>query len=246
MKRFFLALRFLTVYPFGSDPDVSAEDLAASTLYYPLVGALLGIILFWFWQAAKGIWPVFLASALTVALWVFLTAGLHLDGLMDMFDGLGVRGNREKRLTVMKDSRVGAFGAQAAVLAVFLKIAAVAALSAEIRHVPVLILAPVAGRTAMVALLGTCRYARPEGGLGKDFTEGTHIRHVLLSVVLFLLLGLPAVGTGIVPVFLAQAVLFLLFRAFVQRNFGGITGDITGAACEWAELAILVTAPLFL
>lgn len=246
MKRFMLALRFLTVFPFGSDGEATADDLAGSAVYYPLVGAILGMVLFWFWQAARTIWPVFLVSALTVTLWVALTAGLHLDGLMDTFDGLGVRGNREKRLAVMRDSRVGAFGAQAAVLSVFLKIAAVSALSAGPSQFPALMLAPVAGRTAIVAFMGTSRYARDGEGLGKAITEGTGWPHLIAALFLFLILGYAAVGANILWVFLSQLIFFAILRRFVQQNFGGITGDVLGAVCEAHELALLILAPLVL
>lgn len=241
-----LALRFLTVFPFGRDEDVTAEDLAGSTAYYPIVGGMLGLILYWFWQFSRTTWPVFLASALTVTLWVLLTAGLHLDGLMDTFDGLGIRGDRLRRLEVMRDSRVGAFGAQAAIFMVFLKIAAVAALSADARHFPALLLAPVAGRAAMVAFMSTSRYAREGEGLGRVFADRTGTGHLLASILFFLLLGFPAVGLSIIWVMLAQATVFLVVRTFLLHNFGGVTGDILGAVCELHELSLLLLAPLVL
>lgn len=246
MRRFFLALRFLTIVPLGRDGDITVDDLAGSTVFYPLVGGLLGLVLFWSWQFARSAWPVFLASALTVTLWVIVTAGLHLDGLMDTFDGLGIRGDMERRLTVMRDSRVGAFGAQAAVLMVFLKIAAVSALAANPAHYPLLILAPIAGRTAMVAMMSTSRYARAGEGLGRAFTEKTGTWHLAAALLFFLILGLWTAGSAILVILLLQAGVFLSLRAFALKNFGGVTGDIMGAACELHELSVLLLAPLVL
>lgn len=240
-----LALRFLTVLPFGSDQDVTADDLAASSYYYPVVGAIIGLILYWTWTYGRTTWPIFLASALTVTLWAVLTAGLHLDGLMDTFDGLGVRGDRERRLEVMRDSRVGAFGAQAAVFAIFLKIAAVSALGAKPAMAMALISAPIVGRTAMVALMGTGNYARAGAGLARAFVEGTGKKHVILTLVLFIILGYAAMGTILLPILLTQLLVFLTLRWFFKTNFGGITGDLLGAACEIHELSLLIVIHLF-
>lgn len=246
MKRFMLALRFLTIFPFGKDHDVTDDDLAASSYYYPVVGAILGLILYWTWTFAKATWPVFLASALTVTLWAVLTAGLHLDGLMDTFDGLGVRGDRERRLEVMRDSRVGAFGAQAAIFAIFLKIAAVSALGAKPAMATALILAPSVGRTAMVALMGTGNYARSGAGLARSFVAGTGKSHVVLTLLLLLILGFAAMGTILLPILLSQFLVFLILRWFFETNFGGITGDLLGAACEIQELSFMILIHLFL
>lgn len=246
MKHFFQALRFLTVFPLGKDDELTADDFAGSTIYYPIVGALLGLVLFIFWQWGRTVWPVFLASALTVTLWVALTAGLHLDGLMDTFDGLGVRGDLERRLEVMRDSRVGAFGVQSAVLLIFLKIAAVSALAANPTYFPALILAPLAGRTAMVVLMSSCRYARAGEGLGRLFVEGTNRWHLVAAVLFFLFLGLLAVGSAIFPLLLLQAVMLFLLRRFLLNSFGGATGDLLGATCEIHELSVLLLMPLIL
>jgi adenosylcobinamide-GDP ribazoletransferase len=246
MRRFFLALRFLTVFPLGSDPEVTAQDLAGSTAYYPLVGLILGLVLYLFQQFGQHVWPAYLTAALTVALWLLLTAGLHLDGLMDMFDGLGVRGDRERRLAVMRDSRVGAFGAQAAILLLLLKTAAVWAVIQDGGYGVVLLLAPIAGRTAMVALMATCGYARQGEGLGRVFTEMTGKRHLAAALVIFALAGVAAAALAFLPLFLGLAAIFIVWRLFVLKNFGGITGDIIGATCEMHELAALLLAPLLL
>ncbi|MCR3922225.1 MAG: adenosylcobinamide-GDP ribazoletransferase [Firmicutes bacterium] len=246
MKRFFLALRFLTVFPVGGDGEVTAEDLVGSTLYYPVVGLLVGLVLYGFWLWASSLWPVFLTAALTVTLWELISAGLHLDGLMDTCDGLGVRGNLERRLEVMKDSHVGAFGAQAAIFAMLLKVMAVAALSNDVAYYPLLILAPLTGRSVMVTLMSTCKYARASGGLGKVFVDSTGTRQLLVTLFLYGLMGYIIIGWKIMLVTLALAIFFSIFRFFFNHNFGGITGDILGAICELHELAVLIIAPLLL
>ena len=241
MKRFFIALRFLTVYPFGGDAEVTTDDLVGSAVYYPLVGVLIGLLLYGFWLWASTVWSTLLAAALTVTLWELISAGLHLDGLMDTFDGLGVRGNLEKRLAVMKDSRVGAFGAQVLVLAMLLKILAVASLQTNPR---LLIMAPLIGRTVMVAFMATCAYARPSGGLGKIFVDAVGSTQLLLTSLLCLVLSFAVLGRQIIYLVPAVTVFFLILRCFFKINFGGVTGDLLGAACELHELAVLLLAPL--
>ena len=171
---------------------------------------------------------------------------MHLDGLMDTFDGLGVRGDLERRLAVMRDSRVGAFGVQSAALMIFLKIAAVSALAANPAHYPALILAPLAGRTAMVAIMSTCSYARAGEGLGRIFVEGTGRWHLASAVLFFLFLGLLVVGSSIFLLFLVQTVILFLLRIFFLSNFGGATGDLLGATCEVHELSVLILVPFIL
>jgi len=242
LKRFFLALRFLTIFPYGGgNADVSEEDLCVSTVYYPLAGGIVGALLSLFFVMAGKVLPALLTAVLTVTAWVIITAGLHLDGLMDTFDGLGVRGNLEKRLDVMRDSRVGAFGVLAAVLLLLLKTAALATLSPEIKW-PVLFMAPVAGRTAMVALMATSRYARAGQGLAKSFVEGTGLYQLAVSFTLFALLGWLSLGGRVLIFALIQVIIFLLLRKTSQSWFGGVTGDLLGAACEIHEFTALLSA----
>lgn len=247
MKRFFLALSFLTILPAGiKERDITVEDLCASTVYYPMVGAVIGVVLSFAFSWSVVFWPPLVAGALVVTVWVVLTAGLHLDGLMDTFDGLGVRGDLARRLEVMRDSRVGAFGVQAAVLLLLLKTAALAALAGQPRALSVLFLAPVAGRTAMVAFMAVGKYARSGEGLAKVFVEGTERGHMVIAVVLFLLFGTLALGGGLPALVAVQLVLFLMIKKFFRTRFGGVTGDLLGAACEIHELAALLSALVIL
>ncbi|NLP37243.1 MAG: adenosylcobinamide-GDP ribazoletransferase [Firmicutes bacterium] len=238
MHRFFLAMRFLTVWPFDSDREITEADLVGSTVYYPLVGTILGFVLYFLWLGFNTIGTTFIAATLTVAFWELITAGLHLDGLMDTFDGLGVRGNREKRLAVMKDSRVGAFGAQVLFFAMAVKIAAVAGLEAE--NALLLVLAPLAGRTAMVALMATCQYAHNNPGLGKTFADLTGTKQLAIALVLYLLCGFALCGLQIFLFTACCALFFFLWRYFLLVNFGGVTGDLLGATCQLLEIAALI------
>jgi adenosylcobinamide-GDP ribazoletransferase len=241
LRRFFLALSFLTIIPYGAGGQAGERDMSSSTVYYPVVGAVVGALLTFLFDAAGMLFPVPLASALTVAAWVIITGGLHLDGLMDTFDGLGIRGDMARRLEVMRDSRVGAFGVMAAVLLLLLKTAALAGLPAEISRA-VIFMAPVAGRAAMVALLATSRYARAGEGLAKPFTEGTGLPHLAMNFLFFSLFAWLSLGSASLVFASVQAVAFLLLRKAWHSRFNGVTGDLLGAACVIHELVALLTA----
>lgn len=246
MRLFMLALRFLTVFPFGRDGEITEADLAGSTYFYPIVGAIMGLSLYLTQWLCRWLWPPLLSAALAVTVWALLSAGLHLDGLMDTFDGLGVRGDRQRRLAVMRDSRVGAFGVQAAVFVIGLKIAAVYALTADANSLPALFLAPVAGRSAMVGLMGLGWYARGGEGLGRVFIDRTDKKQAVFALLAFVLLGFPAAGTAVIWLTGIMLGFFALLRTFFNRNFGGITGDLLGAACELHELVLLLSFSLII
>ena len=119
MKPLFYAVAFLTRIPVPFRFD--ARDRTKSTAYYPLVGLLIGGVIAAFDGLIAVHFPPLVRAVLVTACWVFITGGLHLDGLMDVFDGLGSHREPERILAIMKDSRVGAMGVLAAVLILLLK-----------------------------------------------------------------------------------------------------------------------------
>lgn len=240
MKSILLALSFLTILPAGARGEVSEKELVSSTCAYPLAGLLLGGLLSAVYAAARMVWPPPLVAGLLVAVWIVLTAGLHLDGFMDTFDGLGVQGDRARRLAVMKDSRMGAFGVQSAVLLILLKVFALWSLADSAFMYPALILAPVAGRTAMVVLMSAGRYARAEGGLGGLFVDGTGLFHALAVLLQLVPLSFALLHWAAVPFLAVFALLNLGLNVFFSSAFGGVTGDLLGGACEFQELVALL------
>ena len=176
---------------------------------------------------------VLLVTALAV-----MTGGLHLDGLIDTFDGLFVGRDPETRLAAMDDPRAGAYGVIAVVCVILLKVAALTALAGQTRTVA-LLLAPCLGRWAIVQATWLFPYARPEG-LGRAFKDGMRARHVgLAGLAVFAAatwLGGP-VGVGL---FAASAACVWIAGALVATRLGGLTGDTYGALCELTETSVLV------
>jgi adenosylcobinamide-GDP ribazoletransferase len=238
------ALRFLTRLPVPLlDPRASqgAAELGRALAFFPLAGAALGAILAAAaWALAPHLAPGALAVLLVAAL-AALTGGLHLDGLADVADGLGGgHGDPVRTLAIMRDSRIGAFGAAALALVLLLKVAALSELLGRGEAGWSLFCAATLARTAAVPLVVLFPYVRPEG-LGRAFHDGGGPREVAIAAVL----GAAAVAwpgvRAIAPAAASLATAALVALA-VRRRLGGLTGDAYGAAIELAEAAFLLVA----
>jgi adenosylcobinamide-GDP ribazoletransferase len=240
MGSLILAIRFLTIVPVPGREAAGPSALGWAAWWFPVVGLLLGIALAIAGRAADALFPPLVAAALLVTGWKVATGGIHLDGVADCLDGLAGR-DPARRLAIMRDSRIGVFGAAGLILLCLLTVAALAALAASLR-LRVLVLAPVIGRVAPL-LAGACLApATPGQGLGAAFaaglSRGAGPAHVVASGVLAAWL----LGIGGVAVAAAAWSLALLAAAFVARRLGGLTGDVLGAVVEVAELGTLLGA----
>ncbi len=234
-----LALTFLTIWPFPRGLQANAAQLAAAMVWFPLVGALLGAVL---WLAAAGLMHLvtpLIAAALTLTLLVVATRGLHLDGLADTIDGLGGGHTPERSLAIMKDSAVGAFGVLGLVSVLLIKFALLAHVLGT-GSLPALVVFPVAGRWAMVALAYVSPYARREGGLGEAMTLGVSARHFLAATLMAVLIAGVAGGAAGLLALVAVGGLTWLASRWFRRRLGGITGDVLGATNEVGEAVALL------
>ncbi|HEX5657709.1 MAG TPA: adenosylcobinamide-GDP ribazoletransferase [Polyangiales bacterium] len=231
------AILFLTRIPLPT-LKLDERDFARGAGFFAWVGVLIALPLY----AASRLVPALgasLAAVITVALWVLITGGLHLDGLADSVDGLsGGRGDRARTLEIMRDSRIGSHGALALVLLIGLKWAALERAFAIAQ--PIWLMAPVAARFACTLLLVAFPYARTDG-LGSPF--------VGLPRAPALITAAGALGVAVVllgPLSLVPALIASLCAVGVALRMssllGGLTGDVYGAAIELAELAALLEA----
>ncbi|OUM04578.1 adenosylcobinamide-GDP ribazoletransferase [Pseudomonas syringae] len=242
MLPFWIALQFLGSLPIRLPGMPRPEELGRSLLFYPLVGGVFGTLLLGLHALLSGT-PLMLHAALLLSAWVLLSGGLHLDGLADSADAwLGGFGDRERTLSIMKDPRSGPIAVVTLVLVLLLKLAAIVALIESHNSIG-LLLAPLAGRGAMLALFLGTPYVR-SGGLGQALAD--HLprslgRKVLLvSAAVCVLLA----GWSGVAVLLVSAVCFFWLRQLMMRRLGGTTGDTAGAMLELLELAVLLTLAL--
>ncbi|MEE1925050.1 adenosylcobinamide-GDP ribazoletransferase [Pseudomonas sp. 148P] len=241
MLPFWIALQFLSSLPVTLPGMPEPRQTGRSLLFYPLVGLLFGLLLWAFDTLLQGTQPL-LHAALLLSAWVLLSGGLHLDGLADSADAwLGGFGDRERTLLIMKDPRSGPIAVVTLVLVLLLKFCALLALI-EAGQGALLVLAPVIGRAALLALFLGTPYVRP-GGLGQALAE--HLpRHAAGWVLALTAAGCLWLG-GIWPL-MASAIAFYALRRAMLRRLGGTTGDTAGALLELLELAVLLSLALSL
>lgn len=193
--------------------------------------------------------PASVAAFLFVGLLVLCSGGLHEDGLADLADGFGGGMNRDRKLSIMKDSRIGAYGVLALILVTGLKIAAIAALysnGSAVEFFAQLILAILASRFVMLVLWYTLKHARSDGLAVMAGRPGRRAVELAGGLVLIaLILAFPLVGGKSIVGLLAMAVLAVMWTgSLAMRHIGGQTGDVLGASQQIAEAAILTTFTL--
>lgn len=217
----------------------TAKEMGRSLLYYPLVGVIIAallILLAWILRPISDPW---ITAAILLTTWVWLTGGLHLDGLADSADGwIGGMGNRERTLAIMKDPSCGPAGVMSIVLLLILKLTALQALithnSADLLMMPLLL-----GRAGIIALFLKLPYVRVQGmgELAAKALPRLQGWAVLIGCTLLITLYWQLLGIRVVLVWVGTW--YLLQRAMQQR-LGGITGDTIGGACEIMETTILL------
>jgi adenosylcobinamide-GDP ribazoletransferase len=237
------AFTFLTVLPVARAAS-GRGDLRHVAAFFPIVGLAIGAVLAGAAWLARGHLPHPLAAVLLVALGAALTGGLHLDGVADLFDGLGHGGRDPRRaLEIMRDSRIGAHGAVALILLLAAKSLAVAVLL-ERGQLSALAVFPAAARGCVVPFIVALRPARREGlgwALHRASGPGDALCAVLLAAAA--VAAVPALGgAGLAAAALAALLAAAACAAWARLRLGGLTGDVHGAAIELAEAAFLIVA----
>lgn len=240
---FWNALRFLTVIPASSVERVEEDWLMRAAKYFPLVGIIVGSFSAIVLLLAGGIWSGVLPPLLAIATSIALTGALHEDGLADTADGLGGGRSRQGRLAIMKDSRIGTYGALALGLTVALRVAALATLPSWI-GAAALIAAHAGGRLAAVAAMTALPYAGDPAATKLSYTEAPlRTPEITLALIFLLAALLPLARTGIFA-----ALIGLLFGAalagwlvdIARKLLGGYTGDVLGATEQLFEVGFLL------
>jgi len=184
--------------------------------------------------------PVRLEGVVLVAVLALLTRGLPPDGLMDTYDALAGGHDRERRLEILRDPHVGAFGVVAVVLLLLAKVSALAALPGESR-LWTIVLVPCLSRWAILVVMDRFPYVRQKG-LGAPFLQGSSRRSLLVGSALALVATLILTGPVGLLLALAAGLVAWAVGAWAKRCIGGVTGDIYGAACETSEAVVLALA----
>ena len=249
MKRqvnlFFHALLFYSRIPAGKI-DYSEENLTKAFRYFPLVGILVGALgggLFWL---SQWILPVPVAIIMAIAFMVLLTGALHEDGLSDFFDGFGGGGcDKERILSIMKESTIGAYGTIALVLLFLLKFMLL--VSIDTAHlVMVLIAAHASSRVMPVVLVNSSHYARTGNSKAMHTRKRTDGATFLIALAFGMVPLVFIPWQIIVTVIFVYAIIAILLKKYTEKKIGGFTGDVLGALQQFSELAFyLICVALF-
>jgi len=192
------------------------------------------------WLGLRDGVSLLLDGVLLVAVLALLTRGLHLDGFMDACDALAGGHNRERRLEILRDPHVGAFGVVAVVLLLLSKVSALAALPGESR-LWTIVLVPCLARWAILVVMYRFPYVRQQG-LGTPFLRGGGRRNLIAGSAVALLATVILTGPVGLLLALAAGLVAWAVGAWARRRIGGVTGDVYGAACETSEAVVLALA----
>jgi adenosylcobinamide-GDP ribazoletransferase len=233
------AFTLLTRLPVAALFSTPPPDPRRCVWAYPLVGALTGAIgAGSYWLCARAGLPPLLAGLWTLAAGVLVTGALHEDGLADTADGFGGGASVERKLEIMRDSRIGSYGTLALVLSVLLRWAAIAALAAPALVGPALIAAGALSRGAMALPVLALPPAR-SGGLGASLRGAGPIRLLAGPALAALLaLALLPIGAALAASSLGLAAALAL-AVLARRQIGGYTGDVLGASAILVECVVL-------
>jgi len=253
MRSLILAIQFLTRLPTPQVRDFQADDLARAAVWFPLAGLLVGAVVAAALVLGARVDP-WLGALLALLAWVWVTGGLHLDGLCDLADALGAaHGNRERLLEVLADPHVGAFGVVALVLQLLTKLVLLMLL-ARMELFWAVLMIPAWAR------FGTLIWARLPAikpGLGDDVGERfawhctrkghagsvrrqsrQRLRCPPWAIALWGAVLLSA--CLIYPALMTAPLLILAWRAYLLSRLGGMSGDALGAGVEWLESGLLL------
>jgi len=226
----------MTTLPVRLPDDWSAGDSGRAAVWYPLVGLVVGALTWLAWKGAMLAFPPLAAGVITLIVWVALTGGLHLDGLADCCDGLFVSAPAERRLEIMKDPHIGAFGVIGLILVLLLKAATLASLTPA-SSIGILLAASLARWCILPA--GLVPLARPSG-MAADFVLGFRRSFIAWGAIIPLMIALMPDTRGMLLSILAGLSAAVLVLWLAKSRIGGVTGDVFGMLVEVVETVMLL------
>ncbi|WP_318505956.1 adenosylcobinamide-GDP ribazoletransferase [Bacillus sp. T3] len=236
MKAFLAALMFLTRIPLPQI-NISKNDWHKSAIYFPLVGLVIGAILYLTSWGLERLFPTTVTAFLVVLMWIWITGGLHIDGWMDLADGFGSNKSREQILEIMKDSRVGAMGVIAAICLIGGKWVAVYELLQHDRAI-MLVMSPIFARFLLISAIRLFPY-RQEGGIGAGLRTSLSVIIVFLNLLFILIVAYYLIGSIGILILGGTAIFSGLLAINIYKKLEMLTGDCYGALVEWSEVVAL-------
>jgi len=238
MKNLIAAIQFITIIPMGKSGKKHPEKMIP---FFPMVGIILGLMVALLDQLFLLLWSKPVASLLDVLFLIIITGAFHLDGLGDTADGLYGRRTKEKALSIMKDSRIGAMGIVAIICGLSIKWAGITGLDAW--RSLLLIIIPSYARGSILFGMWFLEYGRADGGTGKPFFKKRlkiiGFWGLLIPVLLSFFLGLKAILLNVIFAIIVFSILL-----YYKRKIGCITGDMLGAMVEVTEAGLFLFASI--
>ncbi|MEA1926662.1 MAG: adenosylcobinamide-GDP ribazoletransferase [Candidatus Auribacterota bacterium] len=247
LRAFATAVQFLTRVPVpGGNQPAGRDVLYRAVVFFPLVGSMIGVITAVIFQAGALVWPVWLAVIVALAIESLITGAFHEDAVADYFDAFGGGWTRTRILEILKDSRIGSFGAVALILGLALRWGGMAAIDSG-ESFAAIVASTTIGRWVIIIMMSIISPVPHRDGLAKDIGQETNWKY-LLAATIFALPGtvywvfrmpLQAAIAG----FMLLAVI-IIFRHTVRKNIGGITGDCLGTICYISQIIVLLASAL--
>lgn len=262
MKKLLLAIQFLTIIPVRVKGEVSEQDMVDSTIYFPFAGACQGLIMAMTAAGLNTIYTADVVCGFVLLAHIISNGGFDLDGLADTADAMAIKssGNAaqdiEKRLSVMKESTIGASGTVAVIMSLLLKFLLLSSLFQVVHlaeFLAVVFMLPAYSKWVTVPAMLHGNTARKDG-LGKIFIDNVRAGHVVGSTMtLFMLSIIPLLallhssayaryGIMIILLLASQYVFCIAAIRFLRQRFSGLTGDSFGAMSEVSEIFFLMVA----
>jgi adenosylcobinamide-GDP ribazoletransferase len=236
MTSIIAAFQFLTIFPTVIRRMFTSREMGQAVAWFPLVGLVLGFLLYGVHYTAQLIFPANVSATITIFAWVIFTRAFHLDGFMDTCDGLFGSFTPERRMEIMKDSRMGAFGVAGGILVLLTQYSA---LESSINAFAALILATTLGRWASPLVIYIFPYAREEG-LGSEMKRNVYFKELLTATLIAGLTSWFLCGLFGLGLMLGAAIVAVLISLYVLRLIPGLTGDIYGTVTTSVEMLILL------
>ena len=232
---------FLTRLPFRIESPIRVSDLGSAVHMFPVIGLIAGSLgAAAFWIAAQIGLNSIASGAIGLAAVVWITGALHEDGLADFFDGISAW-NRDRRLEIMRDSSIGAFGVLALIFSIVFKVSILAELLKDGIAFSALIAAVAISRGMMPLLMYFMKPARADG-LGSEAGRPSGKAVGMAVIISGLISGILFDGWSAILILFSAAIVVMGLGLLAQRRLGGYTGDVLGAAQQFAEISVLAVA----
>ena len=233
---FWTALQFLTIFPTPLKHKVLHETSGQSLPYFPLVGLILGTLLFGLHYSLSLILPSAIIPVLLIGTLAVLTGTQSLDGFVDTCDGVFAGKSRKERLAIMSDTKIGSFGIVGVVLLLMIKYVSLLSVSMIL---PALLLMPALSRWVMVFMIFAFPYAK-KSGMGLPFKLGATWQRLAVATIITLVVSVFLLRWwGLALMFTVWLIAFGVASYFRSR-LGGLTGDNYGAINEISEVLVLL------